>query len=143
MTTLSGPQAAHWLGMSYPRFDHWVRRYPFASPTVAAHGPGTRRRFTMTDMARAAVLHAIDPDVGFAGARNARHPKPERMHQCAQALVCWPDLPRFLVVTDDRTYRADTEAAAVDIVLANPGVSTVVDVAKVVESKGADHGPTE
>jgi hypothetical protein len=125
----SGPEAAAWLGMPYPTLDNWLRRYKLARPTVEASGPGSRRRFTMLDLARVAVLRAVDSDAFVATA--LAEPKSARLYVCAQTLAGWPDLPRFVVVTDNGTHQADTAAEAVDIVLATPGVSTVVDVAKV------------
>ena len=121
----SGPDAASWLGLPYSTFDNWVRRNRLARVSVPAHGQGSRRQLTMMDVARTAVLLAVDGDPSSNG------PKSDRLRRCSEALAVWPRLPRFVVITDTRVTQADNAASVVDIVLADPGVSTVVDVAKV------------
>lgn len=127
-TLLSGPTIAHLLGMPYSTFDNWVRRYQLCHPTVPASGSGSRRQFTELDLARTAILLAIDGDP----ARGGQQPKSVRLRDCARALSQWNPLPAYVVVNDSGVHPAATAQEAAGIALAGDGVTTIVDVAKVV-----------
>ena len=58
MRTITTPQAAHILGMTFRTLDNWVRTGLVTSSQVA-HGRGTRRAWTVDDVARVAFLQTL------------------------------------------------------------------------------------
>ena len=58
MRTVTTPQAAHILGMSFRTLDNWVRTGLVTCSQVAG-GTGTRRAWTVDDVTRAAYTRAL------------------------------------------------------------------------------------
>ena len=58
MQTVTTPEAAHILGMSFRTLDNWVRTGLVACSQVA-RGRGTRRDWTVDDVTRVALLQTL------------------------------------------------------------------------------------
>jgi len=58
MNTITTPQAAHILGMSYRTLDNWVRT-GLVTCTQVADGRGSRRGWTVDDVTRVAYLQSL------------------------------------------------------------------------------------
>ena len=58
MKTVTTPQAAHILGMSYRTLDNWVRT-GLVTCTQVADGRGSRRGWTVDDVCRVAYLQSL------------------------------------------------------------------------------------
>ena len=58
MKTITTPQAAHILGMSYRTLDNWVRT-GLVTCTQVADGRGSRRGWTVDDVCRVAYLQSL------------------------------------------------------------------------------------
>ena len=58
MRTVTTPQAAHILGMSFRTLDNWVR-IGLVTCSQVAGGTGTRRAWTVDDVTRAAYIRAL------------------------------------------------------------------------------------
>lgn len=123
--TLSSPEVCTRAGCTYRQLDYWVR-HGAITPTVAANGSGSQRRFTETDL----VAVRVATRLSLLGA-------PAEVRVAAARAVAALDAHDWLVVTRQGDILSADQFAA--LLLSDEGSATamLVDGAWIIDLREA------
>ena len=122
-----GPQTCKIVGISYRQLDYWTRTGLIVPSLQEAHGSGTQRLYSFSDLLQLKVIKRLT-DAG-ASLRKVRQAIDYVRNHLSD------DWERATIVTDgDRVYACTTDAEVVDLLRKGQGVlGAVVAVDKVRE----------
>lgn len=127
-------QGAGALGIPERRLEGWVER-GVLSPGVQAAGPGTRRRFSLFDLVKAAVINRLVEMFGPSLRPGAIAAQLDWKRACPDMVMWGPDGPMFIdykhggqLTEKEMLHQLEQYA---DQYADRPEVCVIIDVAKI------------
>ncbi len=120
----SGPTVCRLTGVTYRQLDYWARTDLVTPSITAAHGSGSKRTYSYTDVLEVKVIKSLlDSGVSLARARQAV--------QCLRDSLGADLSSSSLVLSDNGSVLADYDGL-VDLLRGGQGVFNVVSMANMV-----------
>ena len=120
----SGPAVCRLTGVTYRQLDYWARTDLVTPSITAAHGSGSKRTYSYTDVLEVKVIKSLlDSGVSLARARQAV--------ECLRDSLGADLSSSSLVLSDNGSVLADYDGL-VDLLRGGQGVFNVVSMANMV-----------
>ena len=120
----SGPAVCRLTGVTYRQLDYWARTDLVTPSIAAAHGSGSKRTYSYTDVLEVKVIKSLlDAGVSLARARQAV--------ECLRDSLGEDLSSSSLVLSDNGSVLADYDGL-VDLLRGGQGVLNVVSMANMV-----------
>lgn len=126
-----GPQVCKLVGITYRQLDYWARTGLLCPSVTAAHGSGTKRGYSYTDLLQLKVVkQLLDAGVSLRSARRAI--------DCLRASFGEEMASANLVINGSSSVLARTKGELVDLLAGGQGVFNIIPLSGVVEELDAD-----
>jgi DNA-binding transcriptional MerR regulator len=124
-----GPQVCSIVGITYRQLDYWARTDLLRPSVSEAHGSGTQRRYSYSDLLQLKVIkRLLDAGISLQSARRAI----ECLRSSGDDVAA-----SNLVVDEGRSILAQTGEEIIDLLKGGQGVLNIVPLARVVSELDA------
>jgi len=126
-----GPQVCSLVHISYRQLDYWARTGLLKPSIAAAHGSGTKRRYSYRDLVQLKVIkQLLDAGISLHSARRAI--------DCLRSHLGEELAASKLVLTGTTAVLVRSDGDVVDLLAGGQGVFNIVPLAGVVDALDAD-----
>ena len=124
-TGFSGPAVCRLTGVTYRQLDYWARTGLVTPSITAAHGSGSKRRYSYADVLEVKVIKSLlNAGVALARARQAV--------ECLRGALGADLASSSLVMSDAGSVLTHDDGDLVDLLRGGQGVFNIVPLANVV-----------